>query len=292
MPMNNSDQLHRFIIDKTDIRGEIVTLGESLRLMREHQSLPLPVNRLLAQFAVAISLLSNTLKFDGIITLQARGDGPLPLIMAECSHHHHVRAIARPADGVDSSMLHTENLRALVGEQGVLVMTIDPDHGERYQGIVPLDDDSLAACIEHYFMQSEQLPTRIWLAEEGDVAAGIMLQMLPSDNRETQQAQWSTQTQLADTVKPDELLFLDHETLLRRLFHEQGVRVFEPKTVSFSCSCSAERSLSAMAKLGEDELRSIIREQGRIEMTCEFCQHQFVFESSDVDQLFAPETRH
>ncbi len=292
IPANSVDQIHRFVIDQTDIRGEIVSLGQSLHAIREHQSLPAVVDRLLAQFAAAVALLSNTLKFDGIISIQARGDGPLPLIMAECSHHKQLRAIAKPDPDAPEEQWQENDIRALVGAKGVLTITIEPDHGERYQGIVPLDAANLAQCIEHYFMQSEQLPTRLWLASSGDYAAGLMLQILPSDDQVRQQDQWHTQTELANTITDEELLLLDHQTVLRRLFHEQGVRIFDPTPVAFSCSCSQARCGEALKRLGRAELDDILQERGFVDMTCDFCRHRYEFSPLEIDALFNPETRH
>ena len=192
------------------------------------------VQQLLGEFLAAASLLSSTLKFDGILTLQARGDGPLPLIMAECSHHQGLRAVAQPDDAADFDQLAVDaegraDIRQLLGK-GVLAITIDPDKGERYQGIVPLDADKLAGCLEHYFSQSEQLNTRFWFSADSNASAGLMLQALPQQlnaSAEENRDHWETTVALADTVEPGELLGLEHETLLYRLFHEEQVRLFD-----------------------------------------------------------------
>lgn len=287
-PMPSSDLMHRFLFDQTDIRGEMVTLSDSYqRVLESNANLPPAAQALLGEFVAAVSLLSSTLKFDGILTLQARGDGPLPLIMAECTHHKAVRAIARPDPDADFAALEGHDLKTLVG-QGMLVIIIDPDKGERYQGIVPLESDSLAGCLQHYFAQSEQLPTHFWLASNDQAATGLMLQALPQQvaSREENDDHWSTIVTLADTVKAQELLTLEHADILYRLFHEEQVRIFEPAAVRFECSCSRDRSANALISLGREEVDSLLAEQDLINIDCQFCNQTYAFGPHDLDELF------
>ena len=283
--------MHRFLFDNTDIRGEVVTLSDSYQhILDNNQDLPARVQALLGEFVAAVSLLSSTLKFDGILTLQARGEGPLPLIMAECSHHKAVRAIARPDPEADFDALEDADLQALMG-QGMLAIIIDPDKGERYQGIVPLDSPNLAGCLQHYFDQSEQLPTRFWLASDSNTATGLMLQALPQQlaTAEENRDHWETAVQLAETVKDEELLTLEHDEVLYRLFNEEEVRMFEPAAVRFECSCSRERSANALISLGRDEVESLLSEQDIISIDCQFCNQTYAFGSRDLDSLFGGE---
>lgn len=289
MPIDN-DQLHRFIFDNTDIRGEIITLGDSYNTLLADKAYPEAIESLLGEFLTAAALLSSTLKFDGLLTLQARGDGPLPLIMAESDHNRTLRGIAKingdhPNQG--------DNLPALIGK-GILAITIDPDQGKRYQGIVPLDGPILADCLEHYFYQSEQLPTKIWLASNGKVASGLLLQRLPQQvaDSETNARAWENRIQLANTLSEEELLSLGHSNLLTRLFHEEGVRLFDPFPLRFGCSCSKQRSSRALEHLGKAEALKLLKELGRIQVDCEFCGHQYDYDEDDIKALFAPDTRH
>ncbi|NHN38723.1 Hsp33 family molecular chaperone HslO [Pseudomaricurvus alcaniphilus] len=291
--MPSSDLIHRFIFDKADLRGEISTLQDSYGEVLQHNShLPERVKSLLGEFLAAVTLLSGTLKFDGILTLQARGDGPLTLVMAECSHHRAVRAIARLDPDADDAALAALDMQALLGSS-VLAIIIEPDKGERYQGIVPLDGGSLAACLEQYFARSEQLPTRFWLASDGTTCTGMMLQALPRQvaSVEANQQLWETATVLADTVKQEELLSLPHGQLLHRLFHEQEVRLFEPAAVHFACSCSRERSANALVSLGRAEVEALLVEQDMINIDCQFCNRSYAFGAADLDQLFGPGER-
>lgn len=286
--MASSDLIHRFIFDNSDIRGEIVSLGDSYQqILANNSDLHPRVQALLGEFVAAACLLANSLKFDGVLTLQARGDGPLPIIMAECSHERAIRAIARPSQEADFDALAGEDLQSLVGK-GVLAIIIEPDRGERYQGVVPLDSPRLGDCLRHYFDQSEQLPSRFWLASGPQACAGLMLQALPQQltTAEERADQWNTVEHLAATVSNEELLALGHEQLLFRLFHEQQVRLFEPRSLEFECSCSRQRSANALVSLGRAEVESMIAEQDVISIDCQFCNQQYVFGAADLDDIF------
>lgn len=290
MANTSIDQLHRFIFDESDIRGEIVTLNQALHDAFVHQQYPAPIKRLLGEFLTATSLLSRTLKFEGTLTLQARGEGDLSLIMAEINHQRKIRCVAQLNS---SASLSDRSLRSLLGK-GVLSIIIDPDKGERYQGIVALEGETLSECLEAYFMQSEQLPTRIWLSTDDDSASGLLLQRLPQQvaSQEDNDDVWETQVHLANTVSEQELLTVDHATLLTRLFHERGVRMFDAEPIQFSCSCSQARSDQTLSKLGQASLEQVIEEEGKIAVDCHFCGHQYIYLAEDVRRLFAPDIQH
>jgi molecular chaperone Hsp33 len=301
MPTN--DLLNRFIFDDCDIRGELVTLGESYREILSHNEYPPAIQKLLGEFLAAISLMSSTLKFDGMIILQARGDGAISTIMAECNHHNNIRGIVRLKNDVELSEQLGQNgtMQELLGN-GVLVITIEPKRAEnfggkleRYQGIVPLERETLAGCLEDYFQQSEQLATRFWFAADGEHASGFLIQSLPSQlktNLEENQNHWETIETLANTITPEELLQLDHEQILYRLFHEQPVRVFDPVQVKFACSCSRERSASALLALGKDEVEELLIEKGSINIDCQFCNQHYHFTPEDVRVLLGGSVLH
>lgn len=276
-----ADELLRFIFDSTDIRGEWVQLEHSYRdALANHHYAP-GVAKLVGEFLAASALLGATLKFNGTVVLQARSKGQIPLVMAEATSQHELRAIvqgAREAMGDDFQTLLAE---------GRLAITIDPDQGNRYQGIVPMEAPSLAGCLEHYFQQSEQLPTRIWLAADGDRAAGLLLQELPSrSDAATRAAQWDHLLALAGTVTADELLALEGETLLHRLFHQESLRLLGRDNWTFRCSCSQARTENMLISLGRGELDSILAELGEINVACEFCNQQYRFDRAAVAALF------
>ncbi|MEE8058044.1 MAG: Hsp33 family molecular chaperone HslO [Pseudomonadales bacterium] len=278
-----TDLLQRFIFDTTDIRGELCRLEQSYQDCLAAHQYPKAVANLLGEFMAAAALLSATLKFEGTLTLQARSKGEIPLIMAEASSEHKLRGIARGADNASSSEFTT----LLANSQ--LSITIDPKQGNRYQGIVPLDGNNLAQCLETYFQQSEQLSTRIWLHSNGQQAAGMMLQELPASrtlDTEQRQQNWQHMTKLAETLSEEELLSLTFENLLYRLYHQEQVRLFEPDSLQFKCRCSRSRTLNALRTLGEEELQCILAEQGVIDMNCEFCHQHYHFDNKDIQGLF------
>jgi len=280
-----TDRSLRFVFEDTDIRGELVNLDESFReILAIHQYAP-GVSKLMGELLAASVLLSTTLKFEGKLILQIRSEGQLPLLMVECSSKRVIRAIARGAEHATS-----DNFDLLL-TNGQLAITIDPDRGERYQGIVPLAG-SIAESLDAYFAQSEQLQTRLWLAADGERTAGLLLQQLPLQlvpDLSEREEQWNHACTLANTVKDKELLQLNAEQILHRLYHEDSLRIFAPEQVTFGCSCSRARTYDALSTLDSAELREILDEQGSISMDCEFCNQQFVFTEADIEPLLPRE---
>ncbi len=282
--MSRTDNaVQRFIFEDTDIRGEIVSLNSSYVEALASHDYPEVIRHLLGELIASAVLLSTTLKFDGLLTLQVRGDGPLNLLMVECTDQHSFRAVAQFQNDITDAPLLT-----LLGNASLLI-TVDPVKGKRYQGIVPLEKETLAANLEDYFAQSVQLQTRLWLACDGQSAAGLLLQALPANTElspEIRSESWQRVTALAETVQPEELLDLDHETLLFRLFHEETVRVFEPEPVQFVCTCSWPRSAKIISTLDRQEIDAILAEEGQVTMDCQFCNHQYTFNKDDIDAIY------
>jgi len=287
--MADRDALHRFIIDDTGVRGEVVRLDVSWREVLNRADYPAAVRAVLGEAMAATALLAATVKFNGRIILQASGDGPLHLLVVQANADGGLRALARWQGDVPSAPL------AEVFGDAQMTITVDTGRdGEQYQGVVELCGDSLGAAIGGYFAQSEQLPTRLWLAADDQFAAGLLLQRLPeqggvagADDKVADVDAWQRSCMLADTVGADELLGLGAEDLLRRLFHQERLRLFEPEPLHFSCACSHERSAGLIRQLGEAEARGILSDQGDISITCEFCSARYRFDAVDVERLFA-----
>ncbi|MBB3102867.1 Hsp33 family molecular chaperone HslO [Azomonas macrocytogenes] len=282
-----SDFIRRFIFDDTDVRGECVSLGASYGHVLAKHPYPEPVGQLLGELLAAAALLAGTLKFDGLLVLQVRSVGAVPLLMVECSSKREVRGIAR----YDANQIAAgASLRELMPE-GVLTVTVDPHEGQRYQGIVALNGTTLAECLTDYFATSEQLPTRFWLNADGRRACGFLLQQLPAQlikDPDAREIDWQHLTTLADTLTAEELLGLDTQTLLHRLYHEEQVRLLEPRTLRFDCSCSRERSANALSSLGRDDAEALLEEQdGQVVIDCQFCNQRYEFDAADIAQLFA-----
>ncbi|MFM1895457.1 MAG: hypothetical protein RLZZ385_531 [Pseudomonadota bacterium] len=268
---------------ESDIRGELVNLQDSYQQLMANNAYPPAVQELLGQFLAASVLLSTTIKFAGRLVLQARSDGEIPLIMAECTSEQQVRGIARFND-IPVGTHFRELLR-----NGVLAITIEPEEGESYQGIVPLEQDTLAGCLEDYFQRSEQLASQFHLAADAEACAGLLIQQLPPQlDRDplSRLEAWNTISHLASTVSDTELLELDNEVLLYRLFHQQQVKLFAPRSVEHRCSCSRERTARALFTLGEAEIMDIVAEQGSLEINCEFCGRQYRFSAEEMRLLF------
>jgi molecular chaperone Hsp33 len=277
--MSSEDVTRKFLFENADIRGEIVHLDAAYaEITGIHQYAP-GVSRLLGEFLATTVLLSTTIKFEGRLILQAQSDGDIPLIMAECSNTLEVRAIASGAEQATASEFSS------LLRDGQLAITIEPLSGQRYQGIVPLEGHNLATCLEHYFANSEQLATRLWLASDASRAAGLLLQQLPAQlTRDAAQrsAQWQHLCTLAETTAAEELLATDQQSLLFQLFHQDPLRLFEEEPVRFACSCSRERCLSALLALGPTELGELLAEENPIIIDCEFCNQQYAFGAADL----------
>jgi len=274
----DTDSLHRFLFERSRVRGELVRLDAAWQAVLARHPYPDSVKQPLGEALVSVLLLTATLKLEGSLILQAQGEGPIRTLVAQATHQHTVRGLARWDGDVAPG-----DLQQLFGS-GRLVLTIDAKGRERYQGIVPLEGASIGEALAGYFAASEQLPSRFWLAVSDQRAAGLMLQRLPGPTKD--EDDWNRAVVLADTVQPQELLQQSTTDLLRRLFHEEDVRLFEPEPVAFRCGCSRTRIATSLHALGQDELDAIIAEQGAIEVTCEFCNRGYRFDAVDATSLF------
>ncbi len=276
--MSEHDTLRRFIFDKLPVQGRHVHLDATWRAALERQDYPAPVRALLGEAMAAAALLSATLKFDGSITLQIQGTGPVHLLVVQCTSGLNLRGLAHWNGEVEA-----RGFRELVGD-GRLAMTIEQNtKTERYQSVVPLEGDTLAASLEGYFQRSEQLATRLWLTTGDGCAAGLLLQMLPDKGDSDA---WQHVTVLSDTLKQKELSDLPAQEILHRLYNEDDVRLFDGAPVAFRCRCSRERIEGTLRGLGQDEVQSIITELGKVDVDCEFCGKHYGFDAVDVESLF------
>ena len=285
-----SDNLHRFFLENLQIRGEWVSLKKSWNDIQNTADYPPPVRDVLGEALAAISLLSESLKFDGSLTLQIRGTEPVTLLVVQASSDGNIRGIARWQGDIPEKSSFNE----LFGS-GTMVISVEntpkenAQQGERYQSLVSLEGNSLANCFKEYFAQSEQLNSSFWLAADKNCAAGIMLQSLPADDMDpkVQQNNWTHASILADTLKDEELLTLDAETILTRLYHEEDLRLYDANPVRFSCSCSQEKIENTVFSLGSKEANEILEEQSSISIDCEFCNTNYELDEIDIKRIFA-----
>ncbi|HWZ47672.1 MAG TPA: Hsp33 family molecular chaperone HslO [Herbaspirillum sp.] len=317
--MNNSsntieataDTLQKFMVENAPVRGEFVEISSTWRQVQARSDYPAPVKTLLGEMLSAAALLSANLKFNGVIVMQIHGDGPVRLLVVECDSELRLRATAKMVEGAE--IVDGANLQQLVNVEGNgrFAIVLDPKDKmpgqQAYQGIVPLDGDSIATVIENYMQRSEQLDTKLWLAADSAVARGLLLQKLPTaggidapaDDLET----WNRLSMLGATLQTEELLNTNIETLMQRLFWEETIRVFPPQHPQFHCSCTREKVGNMLKILGREEIDAALEELGHLAVHCDFCGESYDFDKIDCAQLFvsdapaetvipAPNTRH
>ncbi|GGK35900.1 Hsp33 family molecular chaperone [Salinarimonas ramus] len=304
-----------FAVEALDVRGRVVRLGDAVDTLVNRHGYPDAVARVVGEAAALTALLGSALKFDGRFQLQTKTDGAVEMIVVDYDAPDRLRAFARfdadkvAATGADSG--------ALLG-QGHLAMTIDQGPStSRYQGIVPLEGQGLEEAAHQYFRQSEQIPTRVRLAVAEELtggetrayrAGGLMVQFLPTSPERQRQAElppgdipdghpahaagaaseddaWVEARSLVDTVEDHELIdpALSSERLLFRLFHERGVRVFEGQGIREACRCSRERVMDVLTRFDADERREMVADDGRVQVTCEFCSRKYAFDPSEIE---------
>lgn len=280
-----TDLLHPFIFEQSAVRGNHVMLDKSLFKALEHQTLDPALKKVIGEFTAASVLLTATLKMQGKLILQLQSQGSLQLLVVECTSDLNIRATAKV-----SGELHGHGLTQWL-THGQLVITLMPEQGEPYQGIVPLEGDNIATMLENYMLRSQQIDTRLWLTAEGDRAAGLLLQKLPQQ-QENDLDCWNRVQHLAGTVTDEELLNLEAITLLQRLFVEEDVRLFSGREVEAFCSCSQANVTNMLQMLGLAEVRSIIEEQGSVEIQCDFCHKHYVVDEDEALALFDEDDNH
>jgi len=290
-----ADQLLKFLVQHAPVRGEVVRLDRAWQQMMAAHDYPPAVVRLLGEATVAAALLSSNIKFNGALVLQIHGDGPVPLLMVECQSDLRLRATAKLAPG--AVVPEDADWQALVNAHGRGRCAIMLDPRDRrpgqapYQGVVPLAGAGIAAAIEAYMRQSEQLDTRLWLASDAAAAAGVLLQRLPDHGGAAGHAvqdadAWDRVNHLAGTLQAAELLTTEPATLVRRLFWQESLEHYAPLTPRFECVCSRARVGRMLVALGRAEVDAIVAEQGRVDVTCDFCNTHQVFDAVDVAHLF------
>lgn len=303
----NQDVIHRFSFANAPIRGQWVRLSGTLSEAFERQDYPEPARRLLAEMLAAVSLMADGIKFQGTVSLQSRGSGPVGTALAECRDRNQLRGIVRwraeetlEGEAMEAGPLASEPaLSRLVGE-GQMAITLTPDRrrapdANAYQGIVALTDDSLARNLEEYFANSEQLPTRLFIAFDGDQVTGLLLQRLPVADLATELSLdlrdelWAEVEMLTDTLRSEELALLPLNDLLRRLYHEHIITVHPGRDLEFSCTCSRERAERMLQALPKAEILELLETRGMVDVTCEVCGARYEYDQVDTHLLYESE---
>jgi len=289
-----TDQLKKYLFEDRSVRVQAVRLHDTWLSAQENHQYPPAVQRLLGELMAAAALLAANIKFDGSLVLQLQGDGPVALIVVECTSDLTIRATASLREGL--SVPRDGNLQSLLNSQGQgrFIVVLDPQRKnaamQPYQGIVPLEGDSVAQVLEHYMRNSEQLDTRLWLAADAGQAAGLLLQRMP-DQGGTEAPRpahdtWERAVALASTIESGELLSLDTDTLIHRLFWEETLIAFEPQAVSWHCPCTRERVANMLRMLGREEVEDILSQRSQIDVSCNFCGKPYRFDPIDCTRLF------
>jgi len=290
-----SDKLQRFLIDNTNVRGELVQLEQTWQTMQQTACYPEPIRKVLGEALAAVSLLATTLKFNGSLVLQINAIEPVQLLVVQATSDHTVRGLARWNE--ESPPPANTSFQELFVD-GRMMISIEPkDGGDRYQSIVALEGDSLAASLANYFATSEQLQTHLWLAADEKKATGLLLQRLPDNETERENAiktlglskdeSWNRAFALTNTISSNELLSLDADTILQRLYHEEELRLFDAENIAFKCQCSQQKIESTVEALGEEEAQDILSRQGTIDINCEFCNNKYVLDKLDIKRIFS-----
>ena len=291
------DTLKKYLFEDRSLRIQTVNLSQTWQETLAHQTYHPVLRNLLGELSAAAVLLASNIKFDGSLILQLQGDGPIALIVVECNQHLQLRATIKTRQ--EFAIKDTDNLQSLLNanQQGRFIVVLDPNHRQEgqqaYQGIVPLTGDTVADVLSLYMKSSEQLETRLYLAANENKATGLLLQKLPytggqSIDQEVANNSWERATMLTQTIKPEEQLSIDEDTLIHRLFWEESLIAYPAQDVSWFCSCSRERVADMLKMLGKDEVESILTEQNEITVACDFCGKPYVFDAIDSAKLFLP----
>lgn len=279
--MKDPDILQRFIFEHAHIRGEIVHIEKTFQTIMNQRDYPPMVKNLLGEAIVSCLLLASSIKFEGSLNLQFQGDERLPLLLVQCDHQLNIRAFAKYKEHLEIIDYATAFL------QGQMVLAIHQDNQtQTYQSAIPIQATSMSENLMHYFAQSEQIATKVWLAVNDEMAAGMLLQLMPGDDTVQREQFWEYAVQLGQTVSEEELLTLDNQTLIYRLYNETEIRIFEPRSTRFQCRCSPEKMKQVITILGEKEAKELLQEQEVITVNCDFCNQKYTFDPIDVTMLF------
>ena len=290
---NSPDALQHFIFENANnkpmpIRGNVVHLNQTFTQALQHQQLPALLKKALGELMAAGTLLTATLKMDGFMVLQLQSKGALKLLVVECGSDLKLRATAK----WDADLMNENDSIIDLIKHGQFIITLEPNIGAAYQGIVPIEGETIAQILQNYMLRSQQIDTSIWLHCDGANAAGLLLQKLPHNAGEDASLDadaWNRVNMLADTVTDDELHHLATEQLLSRLFAEENVRLFDEKHTQFYCSCNKQKVGNMLRMLGADEVNGILAEQTTVDVNCDFCNKHYAFDAVDAAALFVNE---
>lgn len=279
--MKEIDTLQRFMFEHASIRGEIAHLDETYKTIMHQHPYPPAVRALLGEALISCLLLAGSIKFEGDVSLQFHGDKRLPLLLVQCDHALQVRAYAKYQEDTGDIDYSDAFL------QGKMVLVINQyKKTQAYQSVVPIRSTSMSENLTHYFAQSEQVASQVWLAVNDDCAAGMLIQLMPGQDTQQREEFWEYAVMLGQTISDHELLTLDNATILHRLYHETELRLYPARSVSFQCRCNLEKMKQVLTVLGEKDVQQLLEEKGHVDVRCDFCNQQYIFDAIDITLLF------
>ncbi len=279
--MKETDTLQRFMFEHASIRGEIAHLDETYKTIMHQHPYPPAVRALLGEALVSCLLLAGSIKFEGDVSLQFHGDKRLPLLLVQCNHALQLRAFAKYQDDADDIDYNDAFL------QGKMVLVINQyNKTQDYQSVVPIRSTSMSENLTHYFAQSEQVASQVWLAVNDQRAAGMLIQLMPGQDTQQREEFWEYAVMLGQTISDEELLTLDNPTILHRLYHETELRLYPSRPVTFQCRCTLEKMKQVLTVLGENDVQQLLEEKGEVDVRCDFCNQQYIFDPIDITLLF------
>lgn len=279
--MTETDSLQRFMFEHAQIRGEIARLETTFQTILQQRPYPPMVKNLLGEALISCLLLAGSIKFEGELSLQFQGDKRLPLLLVQCDNQLNLRAYAKYQDDLEI----IDYAHAFL--EGQMALTINQyNQTQVYQSIVPIQSTSMSENLTHYFSQSEQVTSRVWIAVNDQKAAGILLQLLPGQDSLQREHFWEYAVMLGQTVGDEELLGIDNPTLLHRLYHETELRLYSARQARFKCRCNQEKMAQVLTILGEEDTLSLLKERGQVDVSCDFCNNHYSFDAIDIAMLF------
>ncbi len=286
--MEKPDTVQRFMFEDASIRGEIAYLDETYKTIMHQHPYPAAIRRLLGEALIACLLVSSSIKFEGEVSLQFHGDKRLPLLLVQCDHQLRIRAFAKYND---TAAENDYQQAFLAGKMALIINQYNQT--QAYESIVPIHSSSMADNLMHYFAQSEQIATRVWFALQDGKAAGMLLQLMPDSQKNSQQKEqfWEYAVQIGETITENELITLDNATILHRLYHETELRLYAARPVHFGCRCSLQKMQHILSVLGQKEIETLLQEQGHVRVNCDFCNQLYEFDAIDIALLFNTKSR-
>ncbi|PLA75392.1 molecular chaperone Hsp33 [Hydrogenovibrio sp. SC-1] len=277
-----NDHIQRFLFKELNIRGQHLNIHQAWQEMIKDRHYPDNLTQVLGELTAVAIMLANGMKHSGKVSIQVQGSGPVNLLVVQVSHTFEMRGVAK----TNQTLTNETGLDALLGDGQILVTLENTQTGHFFQSYVPREADSISDCFEAFLSQSEQLPSKLWLAANNQAIGGVLIQKMPTTDEQDEDG-WERITHLSHTVTEAELLECDATTLLHRLFHEETIELYPPETVHYDCPQDQQAVETMLKSLGETEVRKILEEQGQVVIHNEMCNLHFKFDESDINRIFS-----